>query len=124
MRELEDLWQGLLESHDEHQEIDEDLAECKLDIKQRLHSMARSQKRLRILRHARLKWQYRLPEGEEEMDKCDDEDVDHGWAETFENEWQGLNNNLDVVEEEVLGRKIERRRSRTSGRCLTIIWTW
>jgi stress-induced morphogen len=109
MRELEELWQGLLESHDEHLEIDEDMKDCKVDISNRLHAMTKAQKRIRILRRARLKWQYRIPEVEEEMDGCDDDDVEGGWAETFENEWQVLNNSMDVLDEELLGRKIQRR---------------
>jgi stress-induced morphogen len=109
MRELEELWQGLLESHDEHLEIDEDVKDCKVDITNRLHSMDKTQKRVRILRRARLKWLYRIPEVESEMDNLEDEDVEGGWAETFENEWTVLNNSMDVLDEELLGRKIQRR---------------
>ena len=109
MKQIEELWEGLIDCQAENREIDIDVTDLLHDIKARNHSMHRLAKRVKQLRRQRIEWQYRLPQVTEEMKKLDDEDLEAGWAEAFTVEYDLTTNSMQMLEEELWSRKIERR---------------
>jgi hypothetical protein len=107
--QLEELWEMLEESQEELREIALDLEAARRDIAARNTSHDRRNARIHELRHQRNVWAQRLPAVEELIEKVTPDDINHGWAEAYETEWDMITNGNDMLEEELRGRKIQRR---------------
>jgi abnormal spindle-like microcephaly-associated protein len=107
--EVQQSGEVLRECQEDKEGVDDDIADVKDDTKRIRKCRKHAIHRIRELRDFQWESERRLPEVEAEIEKLTEEDIEKGWAEAFETEWDILTNSLEMSEEEVLGKKIQVR---------------
>jgi len=99
----------LTECQEDKEGIDDDIDDVKDDTKRIRKCRKNAIHRIRELRDFQWESERRLPQVEDEIAKLTEDDIEKGWAEAFETEWDILSSSLEMSEEEVLGKKIQIR---------------
>jgi abnormal spindle-like microcephaly-associated protein len=107
--EVQQSGEILTECQEDKEGIDDDLDDVRDDGKRIRKCRKNAIHRIRELRDFQWTSERRLPEVEAEIEKLTEEDIEKGWAEAFETEWDILSSSLEMSEEEVLGKKIQIR---------------
>lgn len=64
---------------------------------------------MKELRRLRDEWERRLPVVEQEIEALTEQEIEQGWAEAYETEWDTITNSLAMSQEEMRGKKIQAR---------------
>ena len=109
VHEVKEAWATRKWLKDEGGYIGEDMDSVQVEMKRLRRMKKKVEGRIEELRDFRWETERRIPEVEDELDKVTEEDVERGWAEAFETEWDQLTNQLPMSEEELKGKKIQLR---------------
>eukprot|EP01029_Cantina_marsupialis_P005782 TRINITY_DN162818_c0_g2_i2.p1 TRINITY_DN162818_c0_g2~~TRINITY_DN162818_c0_g2_i2.p1 ORF type:complete len:1063 (+),score=239.27 TRINITY_DN162818_c0_g2_i2:798-3986(+) len=90
-------------------EIQSDEVDIGLELDERRVVHKRCARRIRELNKVEREYEDRVADIEKEMETLDAEEIERGWAEAYEVEFNILSNCLDMLAEEMLGRKIQRK---------------
>jgi hypothetical protein len=89
--------------------IYDDLQDVHEEIRRHDKLCRKCRTRVKELRRLRDDWERRLPVVEHEIEALTEKEIEQGWAEAYETEWDTITNSLSMSQEEMLGKKIEAR---------------
>ena len=98
--EVEKSAKTLMAWHALRDDVRIDMADVRADVKDIRSSRKWARKRLKALRNFMAEAELRLPKVETQMETLDISDVENGWAEALENEWERLTSQLAMASEE------------------------
>ena len=107
--EVEQSAETLMDLDEERAEILEDLDDIELDIQARERSMRRVNKRIKEILHFNEQVALRLPKVEWEVDHPGPKDIQQGWYEAFQDEFERLHNQSRMAREEMRLCKVKNR---------------
>ena len=89
--------------------IDEHLDDIQHEAKTIRHVKRRCEKAIEELLEMRDAWERRLPVVEKELDEMTEEDIERGWGEAFEGEYDMISESLPMSAEDLLVRRCQER---------------
>ncbi|CAM9291091.1 unnamed protein product [Chrysoparadoxa australica] len=99
-RRLEKTAIGVVSTQEEIDEVLDDLEATYEDIKDMEAGVARAKKRIKAIKDFVNEADLRLVKVEEEMEGLELEDIESGWGENYDNEWDMLQNCINMSQEE------------------------
>lgn len=99
----------LRECTEDGQEIRDECVDLEEDLKYARRVKRRVERQISSLRKHRRTMQQRIPDVEDEIDKLTDEDIERGWMEALEREWEQLQNRAAMSAEELLSKRFQLR---------------
>ena len=117
--EVEQSAETLMDLDEERQEILEDLEDIELDIGARERSLKRVLKRIKEILYFNNQVALRLPKVEWEVDNVTKKDIDMGWYEAFQDEFERLHNQTALAREELRTCRVNARKLQTE---LDTLW--
>jgi hypothetical protein len=106
-RKAEAVWEHVAWCEEETKIIAHDLEDVAFEDKVNHHLKKRAEKNIKLIKFDRETWQSRLPVVEKELEELTEEDIEHGWGEHFELEWDSLSESLPMSQEDLLGRQFQ-----------------
>ena len=106
-RKAEAVWEHIAWCEEESEIIIEDLDDVMHEDTVQKHVKKRAEKFLKELKADRREWEKRLPVVEKELEELTEEDIEHGWGEHFEMEWDMLSESMPMNAEDMRGRQLQ-----------------
>lgn len=106
-RKAEAVWEHIAWCEEESDIIREDLDDVMYEDQVQRHVKKRAEKFLKELKADRREWEKRLPVVEKELEELTEEDIEHGWGEHFEMEWDMLSESMPMNAEDMRGRQLQ-----------------
>ena len=94
-------WDRMAEIGEEIDWIKEDIKDVLEDREVRYKYMKKIKKHVKQLKKFRREAERRIPVVEHEIENLTEDDIQHGWADAYETEWDTLTNRLGMATEEV-----------------------
>merc|ERR1712227_454619 len=86
--------------------MDDDIEDVDADLEQLRRYVKRYGFRLEELRMFKSEANLRLPQVEGELDELEGSEIEQGWGEALEQEWEALTNKMNMASEEMRAFKI------------------
>jgi hypothetical protein len=106
-RKAEAVWEHIAWCEKESDIILEDLEDVSHEDRVQGQVKKRAEKFLKGLKADRREWEKRLPVVEKELEELTEEDIEHGWGEHFEMEWDMLSESMPMNAEDMRGRQLQ-----------------
>ena len=91
--------------HGEVKFLISDLRDIELEQKKYKKLMKSAKSRIKEVKKLRRQKERRIPVVEQELWNLDEKDVEEGWDQAFQTEWDMLNNEVDMMTEELNGKR-------------------